>query len=143
MTGLGIRGVVLLVVVLAFAVPAFASPPSEITEATMVADLEKGEGTFTGDFEGTFEHIYSDGRADRAYFKGCVEDRCGEFEMLLVVQWALYPWAPGLEGKWAILNGSEGLENLRGQGTFVIDVNYPILTLELDGQYHFDPDQGS
>jgi hypothetical protein len=140
MKSLGIRGVVLLVVVFAFAVPAFASPPSAMSETTMVANLETGEGTFTGDFVGTLEHIYTEGRADRAYFNGCVGDRCGEFEMLLVLQWALYPWAPGLEGKWVILDGSGDLETLRGQGTFVVDVSYPILTMTLDGQYHFDPD---
>jgi hypothetical protein len=142
MKSLGIRGLVLLVVVLAFAVPAFASPPNPVS-ATVVADLITMEGTVTGTFEGTLEHIYTEGRADRAHFSGCVDDRCGELEMLLVLQWILEPWAPGLEGKWVILDGSGDLESLRGQGTFVVDLDFPILTMTLDGQYHFDPDQGS
>ncbi|MFN2220590.1 MAG: hypothetical protein ACK2UA_18415 [Anaerolineae bacterium] len=139
MKSLAIRGMVLLVVALAFAVPAFASTPNPVS-ATVVADLTEPEGNVTGTFEGTLEHIYTEGRADRAHFSGCVDGRWGELEMLLVLQRTLEPWAPGLEGKWVILDGSGDLEGLRGQGTFVVDLDFPILTMTLVGQYHFDPD---
>jgi hypothetical protein len=114
-----------------------------MSDTRMVANLLTGEGIVTGDWEGTLEHFYTDGRADRALFVGCVGDRCGGFEMLLVLQWAMDPWAPGHEGNWAILEGTGDLENIRGQGTFVVDLEFPILTMTLDGQYHFDPGQGS
>jgi hypothetical protein len=131
----------LLVLAFAFATPAFASPPSEMSGTTVVANLMTGQGIVTGDWEGTLSHSFTQGRADQASFVGCVADRCGEFEMLLVLQQTEDPGAPGLEGKWTILHGSDGLENLRGQGTFVIDLALPFLTMTLDGQYHFDPDR--
>lgn len=144
MKNLGIRGVVLLVIVLSFAVPVSASPPTAMSETTMLANLATGEQEWTGDFAGTLVHPFSEGRADKAYFSGCVADgegeRCGEFVMLLIVQWAQDPWAPGLEGKWTILGGSGDLETLRGQGTFVVDWSPPVLTLTMNGSYHFDPD---
>ena len=147
MKSLAIRGVVLLVLASAFAVPAFASPSTSMSETTMIANLVTGEQEWIGDFAGTLVHPVSEGRAGRAYFSGCVADgegeRCGDLVMLLVVQWAQYPWAPGLEGKWVILEGSGDLETLRGQGNFVIDWSPPLMTLTMNGQYHFDPDQGS
>ena len=147
MKSIGIRAVVLLVVVFVFAVPVFASPPTAMSETTMIANLETGEQVWTGDFAGTLMHPLSQGRADQAYFSGCVADgegeRCGDFVMLLVVQWAQDPWAPGLEGKWTILDGNGDLEMLHGQGTFVVNWSAPIFTLTLNGKYHFDPDHGS
>lgn len=149
MKSLGIRGVVLLVLVFAFSVPVFASQP---TEASGYSDppswipTEDGlmaVATFHGTFEGVLSHIVADGRASEASFQGSVDGRYGELEMVLVTQKGLEPRTPGLEGKWTILGGSDDLETVRGQGTFVIAPSPTGLILIYEGQIHFDPDLDS
>jgi hypothetical protein len=145
MKSLGIRGVVLLVLVLAFAVPAFASQPmpaSGFSDNAVWIPTDDGlmaVADFHGTFEGVLSHIVSDGRASEASFQGCVDGRCGELEMILVTQKGLDPLARGHEGKWVVLQGTGDLDTLRGQGTFVIQGSFPNLTLYYEGNYHFDP----
>lgn len=147
MKKLGVRGVVLLVVAFAFAVPAFASPPTgasgyaEVTNWSMDPDGNLvAEVSWTGTFEGMLTHTLSNGRADDAVFEGCVADRCGTLEVRILTTWG-DPSIPGFHGKWVILSGSDGLETLRGQGTFFLD-NYDPVAGPYEGQIHFDPDQG-
>lgn len=145
MKGLGVRGLVLLVAVFAFAVPVFASTPmdasgySDAAEWIPTDDGLMAVADFHGTFEGVLSHIVSDGRASRASFQGSVDGHYGELEMFLVTQKGLDPWAPGLEGKWTILYGSDDLEAVRGQGTFVIVPGATGLMLIYEGQIHFDP----
>lgn len=148
MKSLMIRGVVLLVLVLAFAVPAFASRPTEITGyATVInwdfsGDMPIATVEYTGRLQGTLTHIFSEGRADKAVFEGCVDEvYCGTLDMLILRTWG-DPTMPGLRGHWVILGGTEGLETLHGQGTFVLDSFEPVGG-PYEGQIHFEGDRSS
>jgi hypothetical protein len=144
MKKLGIRGTLLLLVAFAFAVPAFASTSTEASGyAEVTAWSQDPSGNlvasvnWTGTFEGTLTHTFSEGRADAATFKGCVAGRCGTLDMLIVRTWG-DPAIPGYHGRWVIRSGSEGLETLRGQGTFVLESFAPVAG-PYGGQIHFDP----
>ena len=144
MKKLGIRGMLLLLVAFAFAVPAFASTPTEASgyaEVTAWGQDPNGNPVaqvkWTGTFEGTLTHTLSQGRADTATFEGCVADRCGTLDMLIVRTWG-DPAIPGNHGKWVIRDGSEGLETLHGEGTFTLESFVPVAG-PYEGQIHFDP----
>ena len=145
MKSLGIRGVVLLVLVFAFVVPAFASTPTEASgDGWLVAVIEEdGELIAVGQWDGTFvgelRHAIGGGRAVKADFVGSVDGREGTLEMLILKAWG-DPTIPGFHGKWVILSGEGELENLRGQGTFFFDSYNPLPAGPYEGQIHFDPD---
>lgn len=144
MKSLGIRSVVLLVVVLAFAVPAFASPPTEAEGPMWVTGTYQdpdGEWIIVGQMDGTFvgeiEHpMNPDGRATVMDFVGSVDGREGTLQMRIT--WLRGdPDIRGNQGVWVILSGEGELENLHGQGTFYM-VDFPFG--QYQGQIHFDPD---
>jgi hypothetical protein len=144
---MGIRGVVLLVVVFVFAVPVFASPSTQASgyaEVIMWSEDSEGnlvaEVAWIGTFEGTVTHTFSDGRADRVEFDGCIAEanRCGILNML-IVRTKGDQSVPGFEGNWVILSGSGGLESLRGEGTFSLS-SFDPLGGPYEGNIHFDPD---
>lgn len=147
MKRIGFRAVVLLVVVFVFAVPVFASPPTQASgaaEVTMWSEDSEGnlvaEVVWTGTFEGTLTHTFSEGRADTAEFNGCIAEtnRCGILNML-IVRTKGDQSVPGFEGNWVILSGSGGLESLRGEGTFTL-TSFDPLGGPYEGSIHFDPD---
>ena len=144
MKSLAIRGVVLLVIALAFAVPAFASQPTEAEGRTVVTEWDFSSGRpvatveWTGTFEGVMTHTLSEGRADMAVFVGWVDGRFGTLDMLILRTWG-DAGIPGLRGDWVILSGTGGLETLRGQGSFVLDSFDPVGG-PYQGQIHFDPE---
>jgi hypothetical protein len=147
MKKLGIRGVVLLVVVFAFAVPVFASLPTQAsgyTEVTAWSVDSYGnlvaEVSWTGTLEGTLAHTFSEGRADMGVFDGCIAEAslCGTLE-LLIVRTKGDQSVPGFEGNWVILSGSGGLQSLRGEGTFTLS-SFDPLGGPYEGNIHFDPD---
>lgn len=146
MKSIGFRAVVLLVVVFLFAVPAFASPPTEASgygRLTALIEGSDGERIAIGQWEGTFDgelrHTISGGRAVRAEFEGRVAGREGTLDMLILKVWG-DPAIAGYHGVWVILDGDGELQNLRGQGTFVFENYDPLPAGPYTGEIHFDPD---
>jgi hypothetical protein len=145
MRSLGIRGVVLLVVVLAFAVPVFASAPTDASGYGWLTGVTEedgeliAEGQWEGTFDGVLRHPIAGGRAVWAEFDGTVAGRDGTLDMLILKVWG-DPATPGYHGKWVILKGYGGLQNLRGQGTFTFETYDPAPAGPYEGEIHFDPD---
>lgn len=143
MKNLGVRGMVLLVSVLALAVPAFASPPTEASGYGWLTGVATGPGgeliviaQWDGTFQGELRHAISDRRAVRGESVGSVAGREGSLDILIPRAWG-DPAIPGYHGKWVILGGEGELQNLRGQGTFFFDSPGAG---PYEGQIHFDPD---
>jgi hypothetical protein len=144
MKKLSIGGVVLLMV--ALAMPVFASTPTEASGNGWLTDLIEGAdgeliavGQWEGTFKGEIKHAISGGRAVKAEFVGSVAGLEGTLEMLILKVWGDSAIA-GYHGKWVILSGTGELENLRGQGTFFFDNYNPLPSGPYEGQIHFDPD---
>jgi hypothetical protein len=145
MKNLGIRGVVLLVLVLGVAVPVFASPPTGASGYGWLTGLEVGPdggliavAQWDGTFVGELKHPLGGGRAVRAEFVGSVGGREGTLDMLILKVWG-DPTTPGYHGKWVILGGDGELQSLRGQGAFTFDSYNPAPAGPYEGQIHFDP----
>ena len=144
MRSLGIRGVVLLVVAFAFAVPVLASTPTEASGhgwLTAVIEGPDGELIAVGQWDGTFvgelRHTISGGRAVKAEFVGSVDGREGTLDMIILKVWG-DPAIPGYHGRWVILKGYGELENLRGEGIFHFEGGVPAGPYT--GEIHFDPE---
>jgi hypothetical protein len=136
---------VLLVMALAFVVPASASTPTWASGDVEITDWTYDDSgndvaivKWSGTFEGTLTHTFSEGRADTAEFEGFVEGRYGTLTMLILPT-KFDQSVPGFEGRWMILGGTEGLQTLRGQGTFVLNSFDPVAG-PYGGQIHFDPE---
>ena len=102
--------------------------------------------TDTGTFEGTFDGteieegmvvIHCNGKASfkgNLSFYGTVgESEPGTMEMRIVGHSPDYTF---WQGTWVILSGTDGLENLRGQGTLEGEPGFMVY----EGNYHFEPD---
>ena len=136
--------------------PVYAGPPNKASgywtyEITDSETEIKGGNTFmttndSGVFTGTFEGvetevgtvvIHSNGNASfngTLTFTGEVDGRSGKFTMSVVGRAVLgEDWT----GKWVILNGTDELANLRGQGIWY----GPGGSLEYEGNFHFEPDK--
>jgi hypothetical protein len=145
MRSLGIRGVMLLVVALAFATPALARQSTEASGNVEITALGVDPGgnlvaevNFSGTFEGTLTHTFANGRAGDAVFEGCVDGQCGTLTMRILLMWGDES-IPGFHGRWVILTGADGLETLRGEGTFVLKDGVPP-SGPYGGWIHFDPE---
>jgi hypothetical protein len=143
MKELGIRGVVLLALVFVFAVPVFASQPTEASGNGWLTGtaIEDGEEIVIAQWDGTFvgelRHPRYGGRAVRAEFHGEVAGREGDLDMIILKVWG-DPTILGYHGRWVIEKGYGELENLRGQGTFKFEDGVPAGPYM--GEIHFDPE---
>jgi hypothetical protein len=136
------------------AIPALAGPP-ENAEGTwtywLTSDWQErvgcnifwfmtDEGVFDGTFVGTeieegYVTIHCNGKMSYKgdlTFTGTVDGSDpGTMKIRNVGTFTGTVW----EGKWVILNGTGGLENLQGQGTW----EGPPGFLEYEGNFHFEP----
>lgn len=144
-------------------IPALAGPPEEVGGewSYIVTDVDVrvaggntfmttyDEGLWTGTFEGVSTEVgmvvvHSSGKTSfngTLSFDGKVNDESGTLEMSVVGQCCDEQghW----KGQWVILSGTEGLANLRGQGTwFGPGAGGPFVwgTVDYAGNYHFKPD---
>ena len=148
--------VLVIMLVSVTAIPAFAGPPDKAFGAweygpdTMVFEevgcntfiFMTDSGKFTGTFEGTENEegvvaIHCNGKASfkgNLIFEGTVAGSYwGTMEMRIVGTSPDYSlW----QGTWVILGGTDGLENIKGQGKWY----GPPGDLTYEGNYHFEPD---
>ena len=144
MKSVGIRGVVLLVLVFAFAVPVFASQRTGASGYAWLTGFDIGDdgeeivvAQWSGTFAGELRHAFDGGRAVRAEFTGSVAGLEGSIDMIILKVWG-DPAIPGYHGRWVILKGYGELENLRGEGTFQFEDGVPAGPYT--GEIHFDPE---
>ena len=153
--------VLMSVILILSASPAFAGPPDEAGGIWryIVTDIEvkmAGPNTFMttydhGEWTGTFEGlstevgmvvVHPSGNTSfngTLSFVGEVNGKSGTFEMSVVGQCCD---EQGWNGQWVILSGTEELANLRGQGTwFGPGAGGPFVwgTVDYAGKYHFEP----
>jgi hypothetical protein len=155
--------VILLAVILALSTStALAGPPDEaggkwsyiVTDADIkVVSLNTfmtsyDNSIWTGTFDGVSTGVgmvvmHPSGKISvrgKEYFDGKVNGQSGTFELSLVGQCCDEQghW----KGQWVIISGTEGLANLRGQGTwFGPGAGGPFVWGHVDyaGNYHFEP----
>jgi hypothetical protein len=154
--------VLLVGLLLVLSVPALAGPPEEAGGVweymVTAADVElAGCNMFMytydiGEWTGTFEGVSTETGVVVAHcsgktsfngslsFVGDVNGQSGSLEMSVVGQCCDEQghW----KGQWVILSGTEGLANLRGQGTwFGPGAGGPFVwgTVDYAGNYHFEP----
>jgi hypothetical protein len=143
MKSLAVRGMVLLVVALAFALPAGAAPPEELS-VTAVVEFDVASGTMHGTGPWFAEgFIDSSGIAQEDHFvagwpPGYIfktahtietwEDEYGTITIqgqLNVDEWTInaFPCDTSFEGSgnWVIKSGTGAYENIRGQGTVTVE----------------------
>jgi hypothetical protein len=114
--------------------------------------ISKEDSIWNGTFQGTstdtgvvVEHC--SGKASFngiVSFVGEVNGESGSLEMSVVGQFSYDEQGVGnWKGQWVILSGTEGLANLRGQGTwFGPGAGGPFVwgTVDYAGSYHFEPE---
>jgi hypothetical protein len=117
---------------------------------TFIYILEENTN-WTGTFQGTATDNgvvveYCSGKASYkgvASFVGEVNGESGSLEISVVGQYSYEQGAWNWKGQWVILSGTEGLANLRGQGTwFGPGAGGPFVwgNVDYEGSYHFEPD---
>jgi hypothetical protein len=154
--------VVVITLLSVVSIPTLAGPPEEAGGEWnyFVYDIEvreAGKNTFmttydVGLWSGTFEGestevgmvvVHPSGKTSfngSLSFDGKVNGESGTFEMSVVGQCCDEQghW----KGQWVILSGTDGLANLRGQGTwFGPGAGGPFVwgTVDYAGKYHFEP----